>query len=159
MSEQIIEPTAVATIDNSAVTPIAGLAGELVNLSKGTIVGYSSNKATDFGSRVAIVNALTNATPVADNLDKVIQLRDVVIQSVNLVNERTGELQEVPRITLIDADGKSFHATSDVIYKDLKNFFAILGEPNAWPAPLPVKVTKEKAKQGNFFTLSIASGK
>ena len=159
MSVEIIEPTAVATIDNAAVAPIAGLAGELVNLSKGTVVGYSSNKATDFGSRVGIVNALTNATPVADNLDKVINLKDVVIQSVSLVNERTGELQEVPRITLIDANGTSFHATSDVIYKDLKNFFAILGDPSLWPAPLPVKVSKEKGKVGSFFTLSIASGK
>lgn len=147
--------TEIATIVDT--TP--GLANELANLSAGRVVGYSSNKATDFGSRVGIVNAMTNATPVAEHLDKVINLKDVVIQSVALVNERTGELQDVPRITLIDTDGRAFSATSDVIYKDLKNFFAILGEPNNWPAPLPVKVTKEKAKVGSFFTLSIAATK
>lgn len=151
--------TELATIVESGTAPVAGLGAELSNLASGRVAGYSSNKATDFGSRVGIVNAMTNAVPVADNLDKTINLKDVVIQSVTLVNERTGEYQEVPRITLIDANGTAYSATSDVIYKDLKNFFAILGEPNAWPAPLPVKVTKEKAKVGNLFRLSIVAGK
>ena len=151
-----VETTELATIDNN-VAAVPGLGSELANLASGRVAGYSSNKATDFGSRVGIVNAMTNAVPVADNLGKVINLKDVVIQSVSLVNERTGELQEVPRITLIDADGTAYSATSDVIFKDLKNFFAILGEPNAWPAPLPVTVTKEKAKVGSLFRLSIAT--
>jgi len=151
-----VETTELATIDSN-VAAVPGLGSELANLASGRVAGYSSNKATDFGSRVGIVNAMTNAVPVADNLGKVINLKDVVIQSVSLVNERTGELQEVPRITLIDADGTAYSATSDVIFKDLKNFFAILGEPNAWPAPLPVTVTKEKAKVGSLFRLSIAT--
>jgi len=154
MSEYTSE---IAVIENAA--PVAGLGSELANIAKGTIQGYSSNQATDFGSRVGVVNAMTNAVPVADNLGKTIQLKDVVIQSVTLVNERSGELQEVPRITFIDADGTAYSATSDVLYKDLKNFFAILGTPNLWPAPLPVKVSKEKGKVGSFFTLSIVSGK
>jgi hypothetical protein len=151
-----VETTEIAVIDNN-VAAVPGLGSELANLAKGSIAGYSSNKATDFASRVGIVNAMTNAVPVADNLGKTINLKDVVIQSVSLVNERTGELQEVPRITLIDADGTAYSATSDVIFKDLKNFFAILGEPNNWPAPLPVTVTKEKAKVGQLFRLSIVT--
>ena len=154
MSETTVS-TEIAPIENSA--PVAGLGSELANLTSGRVAGYSSIQGTDFTSRVAVVSAMNGAVPVADNLGKTINLKDVVIQSVTLVNERTGELQEVPRITFIDDDGTAYSATSDVLYKDLKNFFAILGTPNNWPAPLPVKVTKEKAKVGSFFTLSIVT--
>lgn len=153
MSENTTTEIAVT----EAVAPVAGLGVELANLTSGRVAGYCSIQGTDFGSRVAVVNAMTSASPVADNLDKLIMLKDVVIQEVQLVNERTGELQAVPRITLIDADGSAFSATSDVVFKDLKTFFSVLGTPNTWPAPLPVVVTKAKAKgAGYYFTLNIA---
>lgn len=152
MSENTTE---IAVIENAA--PVAGLGSELANLSSGRVTGYCSIQGTDFGSRVAVINAMTGAKAVADNIDKTIMLKDVVIQEVQLVNERSGELQAVPRITLIDADGTAYAATSDVVYKDLKTFFSVLGTPNTWPAPLPVRVSREKAKgAGYYFTLSIA---
>ena len=154
MSETTATPsTEVATIVDS--TP--GLGAELANLGNGRIAGYSSVTATDFGSRIKVINAMQAAVPVADNLGKTINLVDVIIQSVTLTNERTGELEEAPRITFIDADGTAYAATSDVLYKDLKNFFAILGTPGNWPAPVPVQVVKEKAKVGSFFTLKPAA--
>jgi len=82
-----------------------------------------------------------------------------VIQSVNLVNQSTGELEEVPRVTLIDEDGTAYSTVSSPVYKDLKNVFAILGMPAHWPAAVPVKVTKEKAKgAGHYFTLTVIEG-
>lgn len=153
MSENTTPSTEIATIVDN--TP--GLGAELANLGNGRISGYSSVTATDFGSRIKVINAMQAATPVADNLGKTINLQDVIIQEVSLANEVTGELNSVPRITFIDADGSAYSATSDVLYKDLKNFFAILGTPNNWPAPVPVQVVKEKAKVGSFFTLKPAS--
>jgi len=148
--------TEIATIVDSPA-PVAGLASELANLSSGRITGYSSITGTDFASRKAVIKAMTSATPVADILGKTINLKDVVIQEVSLVNERTGELQAVPRITLIDADGSAYSATSDVLYKDVKTFFTILGTPNHWPEPVAVVVNKEKAKgAGHYFSLSFA---
>lgn len=145
--------TELATIDN--VAPVAGLGSELANLSAGRVSGYSSIQGTSFEARVAVITAISTAVPVADNLNKVILLKDVVIESVTLANERTGELQEVPRITFIAADGAAYSATSDVLFKDVKRVFSILGTPNNWPAPVPVKITKEKAKVGSFFTLAV----
>lgn len=153
MSETV--STELATIENAA--PVAGLGAELANLSHGRINGYSSIVATDFGSRLTAITAMQAAVPVADNLGKTINLKDVIIQEVHLVSEQTGELNAVPRITFIDADGSAYSATSDVLYKDLKNFFAILGTPNHWPAPVPVQVVKEKAKVGQYFTLKPAT--
>ncbi|AYQ99920.1 single strand DNA binding protein [Arthrobacter phage Mendel] len=155
MSETV--STELSTIENAA--PVAGLGSELANLSHGRVNGYSSIVATDFASRLTAITAMQAAVPVADNLGKTINLKDVIIQEVHLVSEQTGELNAVPRITFIDADGTAYSATSDVLYKDLKNFFAILGTPNNWPAPVPVQVVKEKAKVGSYFTLKPAAVK
>jgi hypothetical protein len=152
MSESPVS-TELATIVDA--TP--GLGAELANLGNGRVAGYSSVTATDFPSRIKVINAMQAAVPVSDNLGKTINLQDVIIQEVHLTNEVTGELNTVPRITFIDADGTAYSATSDVLYKDLKNFFAILGTPNNWPAPVPVQVVKEKAKVGSFFTLKPAT--
>jgi hypothetical protein len=153
MSETV--STELASIETPAA--VAGLGAELANLSHGRINGYSSIVATDFGSRLTAITAMQSATPVADFLGKTINLKDVIIQEVHLANERTGEIVPVPRITFIDENGSAYSATSDVLYKDLKNFFAILGTPNNWPAPVAVQVVKEKAKVGSFFTLKPAS--
>jgi len=147
------ETTEIVTIDSS-VAPVAGLANELANLNNGNVAVFSTVKGADHKSRLVTLKALGNATPVADHIGKTINLKDVIVQQISMVNERTGELQDVPRITLLDADGKAFHAISDVLYKDLKNVFAILGMPHTWPAPLPVAVNREKGKTGSFFTLT-----
>jgi len=147
------ETTEIATIVDAA--PVAGLANELANLNNGQVAVFSTVKGADYQSRLKTLAALSGATPVADHIDKQINLRDVVIQQISMVNERTGELQEVPRITLLDDNGSSYHAISDVVYKDLKNVFAILGMPSTWPAPLPTFVEKRKGKAGNFFTLTV----
>lgn len=154
MSENTVS-NEVATIVDS--TP--GLGAELANLGNGHITGYSSITGTDFGSRMAVINAMQSAVPVADNIGKTINLKNVVIQQVHLVNERTGQLDEVPRITLIDENGSAFSATSDVLFKDLKNFFTILGTPENWPAAVPVQVVKEKSGKnaGYYFTLKPAT--
>ena len=149
-----VESTEIATIVDAA--PIAGLSTELANLSSGRLNVFSTITGTDFASRVAVINAMTAAVPVADNLDKQINLKDVVIQSVTLANQATGELEESPRITLIDEDGSAYSTTSAPVYKDLKNVFAILGMPSVWPSAVPVKISKEKAKgAGHYFTLSV----
>ena len=145
------EATEIATIESA---PVAGLATEIPNLNSGQVAVFSTVKGADHKSRLVTLKALGNAVPVADNIGKTINLANVVVQQISMVNERTGELQDVPRVTLLDADGTAYHCISDVVYKDLKNTFAILGMPSTWPAPLPVKVEKTKGKTGSFFSLS-----
>jgi hypothetical protein len=147
------------TNEIATVEPInaAGLAAELANMSEGKLSVFTTITGTDFASRVAVVNAMTNATPIADQIDKPFNLRDVVIQSITMANERTGELQAVPRITFITEDGQAYHAISDVLYTDLKNIFAIIGHPSTWPSALPIVVSRVKGKQGHFFTARISA--
>jgi len=144
----------VATIDDAATSD--SLANELVAMNSGRVAVYSSAKVNDFASGVAVIDALTNAVPLDDNIGKTINLVNVVIQPVEMLEQSTGVLKAQPRITLIDADGTSYHVISGVVHKDLKNFFAILGQPSVWPSPLPVQAYKESAKVGKFISLKIA---
>lgn len=149
MSE-IVEETGT-----DVVLSAAGLSNELTNLSKGSLGMYSSVKATDFVSRVKVLNAMTNSVSLGENLNKEIDLVDIIIQSVTMTNEQTGEIQDQPRVTLIAKDGTAFHAISPVIYKDVKNLIVILGEPHKWPAPVKVIAESSKARVGKFFTLKV----
>lgn len=145
------ETTEIAVIENTA----PGLGNELANLSSGRLDVFSTITGTDFDSRVKVINALTAATPVAQNLNKVINLKDVVIQSVIMPDQTTGDLGEVPRVTLIAEDGTAFSAMSGPLYKDLKNVFAILGMPHTWPSAVPVKVTQGGEGVRKYFTLTV----
>lgn len=149
------ETAIVATADLDAVSG-AALSNEIANLSKGQVNVWSTITGTDFNSRVEVINAMGNAAPLAENLNKTINLKDVVVQQIEMADERSGELRPQPRITLIDADGTSYHVISGVVFKDLKNFFGILGMPATWPSPLPVAAETGKASTGKFITLKIA---
>jgi hypothetical protein len=134
---------------------------DITALSKGQVNVFTTLEGTDFGSKVAVLDALTNAEPLADNIGTVINLKHIVIQAVDMPvtdgkGNETGEIQASPRIILIDADGKSYHAMSTGLFKSLENIFGILGMPATWPEPLPIVVDKVKGKVGSFFTARVA---
>jgi hypothetical protein len=147
--------SAIAVIEDSAVSA-ASLSNEIANLSRGQVNVFSTITGTDHASRLSVVEAMGNSVPLDDNIGKKINLANVVVQQIEMADQATGELRAQPRITLIDADGSSYHVISGVVFKDLKNFFGILGLPSSWPAPLPVVASKESAKVGKFITLKIA---
>lgn len=110
----------------------------------------------DFATKVQVLDAMTNSVPVADNIGTVINLANVVVQPVEMVNERTGQPESQPRIILIDADGKAYHAISGGLFRSLQNIFGVLGKPETWNAPLPIAVDRVKGGKGTFFTARVA---
>ena len=117
---------------------------------------YSSIKSESFDDRKKIAAALTTSTPVDENLNAVIQLKDFIIQPVDLADAQ-GNVNTAPRIVLIDVDGKAFHATSVGLLSALKNIVAVVGEPSTWEAPIAIKVVEQKGRNGyKFFTISFA---
>lgn len=150
------QSTEVAVSENS-------LRADIAALSEGKVNVWSSQKAETFKEKVALAGALTNATPLQEEIDpkthfsKVFNVKNVIIQPVDMANEKTRELTPVPRIVLVDADGSSYHAMSGPLFKSLENIFAICGLPHTWNEPLPVVVRAVPAKSGGvFFTASIA---
>lgn len=129
---------------------------EISGMQSGNMDMYSSIKGDDFETKIATVEATTNSLPAADNLGKVIQLKNVIVQKAELADEDTGELTEQPRVILIAEDGTSYHAISTGLLTSLKNLFGMAGEPHQWPKPVSCMVVEGKSRKGyKFMTLKI----
>jgi len=131
------------------------LSNEIANLSKGQLGLFSTITGDSFAAKASLLNALSNSEPVSENLRATIRLANVVIESVDMADEATGEIKAQPRIVLIDADGKSFHAISGPAYRDVKRILAVMGHPNTWPEPLPIHITQEGTGTRKFFTIKL----
>lgn len=139
---------------------------ELVAASSGDFVAdlvnnrptlYTSIKGEDFETRKRVLAALGASAKVDDNLGKAFMLKDVIVQSIEMPDERTGELVNVPRVILIDDKGGAMVAVSSGLLRSIQNFIGTLGEPQTWPGAVKVKVVEAKARSGyKFFTLELA---
>lgn len=149
MSENTNE---IAVID----APVANLGQEIANLEHGTMEVFSSIKADTFEGKLANLAAVSSSTPLAESLNKVIKVRNLVIQKVEMPDEQTGEIKAQPRVILVDEDGKAFHAISNPLYRDVKNILMLVGHPSTWEGAVPVKVTQAGTGTRKYFTLKLA---
>lgn len=108
--------------------------------------------------------ATSGSDPLDEHLGETIMLDNFVIQPVEIpaTDQRgnfTGELNQSARVTLVDStNGKSYHGTSIALVNSLKQIVAALGDrmPKDWAEPLPIKVTREKARSGfQFFKITV----
>lgn len=154
MSENTVSPvgTDLAILDTTDAT---ALSTEIANLATGRAAFYSSLQGNDFATKVATVEAMTNSIPIKENINKTISVANVIVQSVPMLDQATGELRDQPRIILLDADGTAYHAISGGLWRSVQNIINIVGEPSTWPAPLPVHIVSVKGRQGDFYTAKI----
>jgi hypothetical protein len=116
---------------------------------------YTSLQLSTRADKMAMLRAVNNSTPLLDQVGNSIKIVDVVLQAVDLANEATGVIEQTTRITLIDADGNAFHATSKGIAQALRQAFNVIGLPPTWEEPLEVGVKEEKGRNGyRFLTLT-----
>jgi len=151
MSETTVS-TDLAILDASDST---ALSTEIANLATGRAAFYSSLKGDDFATKIATVEAMTNSVPVKENLNRTINVKNVIVQSVPMADRATGAINDQPRIILLDADGTAFHAISGGLWRSVQNIINIVGEPSTWPAPLPLHIVSVKGGQGDFYTAKI----
>ena len=113
----------------------------------------SINADGDRDKAKKIYNALNNPDErVANMINKKILLTDVLIEIRDIVDEETGIIEQVPRVVLIDADGKSYQATSVGMFNAIVNLINAFGEPT-WAEPLEVEVKQVPTKRGSMLTL------
>lgn len=122
-------------------------------LASGKQTVFSTLKGDDAATRAVVWEATTNSVPLAENLNKKIELVNVVMQVIDMADEKTGEIQQVPRTVLLAKDGTAYHAISQGIFKSVENIFGILGMPDTWPAPLGVKALRQGTGTNQYFTL------
>lgn len=139
----------VATNDNAVYQTID-------RLKSGAPALYSSFQGDDFATRKAQIQATTNSQPLSDHLGKKIALANLIVQSADMVDEKSGEIRAVPRVILVDKDGNSFHAISGPLVRDLENVIGMMGDPGSWGQPLDISVTEQKGNGGyKFFKLAV----
>jgi hypothetical protein len=133
------------------------VAGAIAGLNDANSSFYSSIKGTDWAARKAIAGAITTSTPIATVLGKTINLVNIIVQMVQIADRETAEVNDAPRVILIDADGTAYHATSAGLLSAIRNILATMGEPSDWPEPLPIVVKEERGRNNyRFMTIQFA---
>lgn len=106
-------------------------------------------------SKVAVFNASNNPDhKVGDYINKVIVVKDVLAELIEVTNEETGEVEVTPRVVLIDMDGKSYQAVSKGIFNALKKAIAIFGTPT-WDEGLPCLIKQVSVGKGSMLTFDV----
>lgn len=106
-------------------------------------------------AKVAVFNASNNPDhKIGDYINKVIVVRDVLAEQIEMTNEETGELEPAIRVVFIDVDGKSYQAVSSGIFNALKRAIRIFGAPT-WEDGLPLLIKQVPTKNGSMLTFDI----
>lgn len=117
---------------------------------------YSSFVAETQEQKTALYNALMNPDErIGDHINTTIELKEVLIESIELTDDETGEVITAPRTVVIDSKGKSYEAVSIGVFSALKRIVNIFGEPSTWEKPIKVKVIQKTIKKNKMLTLEI----
>ena len=104
-------------------------------------------------SKVAIYNAIqTPDGKIADHINQVLEVVNVVAHPVTLTDEETGELFTALRTVLVTKDGKSYEAVSGGIANAISRIMSIVGPPTdgAWEKePVKMKIKQVQTKGNN----------
>lgn len=142
-----------------AATSAASLSATIQGLKNGNVNVMSTFEGGTFADKLKVLEVMSAAEPLADHLDETILLANVVIQQIEMPDEKTGELLPVPRIILVAEDGTAYAAISSGILKSLENIFGILGQPKEWPGALEIHVSEARSRNGfRFMTVNFGKG-
>ena len=118
---------------------------------------YSSFKPTSEDEEKAFFNAINSTeNQISDEINEIIEVRDVYVEIVNLTDEETGEITQAPRIVLIDTKLKGHGCVSSGIFSACKKLFAIKGLPDTWKAPVKLKILSLNKGKKRILTFTLA---
>ena len=130
---------------------IIGIANELSNQ---TSMYCSVNGGTN-EDKAKVFNASNNPEfKVADFINKVIVVKDVLAEQIELVDDETGKVDTAVRVVLIDVDGKSYQAVSNGIFNAVRKAIAIFGEPT-WDDGIPILIKQVSVGKGSMLTFDV----
>lgn len=144
--------------DVAVVSSMDDVVERLASMGDGRAHIVSTITGADHESRLRVLDAVTNAEPLNEHIDEVINLKNWVMQATTMIDDETGEERPIIRTILMDADGTAYSAASDGIFKALQNMVGVLGQPSEWPdAGVPVKVVEVRSRRGfRFMSLRVS---
>lgn len=153
--------TEIATVNNET-RPVASLVFEDEGFN---LVADLTTAKTQFCSMIAesdeakakLFNAMNNPDKrIADCINMKINAKDIYIEVVTCTNKETGEVNNCPRIVIIDDKGVSYQAVSIGIYSALKKIIQVFGAPT-WEKAIPVEVKQVTKGERKMLTLNVTA--
>lgn len=85
-----------------------------------------------------------------------IEIKDVIMNSYDSVDEETGEIQYGVLTYILDPEGNAYVTSSKSVYFTVKRIMELFGDPSNedWEN-VKVKITSEKAQNGNMVKLKM----
>jgi hypothetical protein len=100
-----------------------------------------------------IYNAMNNPDKrLGDCINETIEAKDVFVEVVECVNKETGEMQNCPRVVLVDVKGCAYQCVSVGIFSALSKIFRVYGVPT-WEKPIKLKVKQITKSDRKLLTL------
>ena len=127
---------------------LQGFDGIAEAVSAGVFVS-ADNFGSDKMRRFQLTGIATSgdSARLDDMHGQVITPRYWYCHTVELANEQNGEIEVVPRVVLIDADGKSYTATSKGVFNSLRVIWDHFGS-EALPDGLKLEVVRQATRSG-----------
>ena len=117
---------------------------------------YCSMKTESQEEKARFYNLMNNPEKrVKDMIGKIIQVKDVFVEPVEMTNQETGEVTQAPRIVLIDDKGIGYQAVSIGIFSAIKKLFGVFGTPDTWKKPIPLEVQQISKGIRNILTFKV----
>ena len=156
VSNEVVIP-AEAMDDSAAPRAAKDVVAMIRDMSNGEVTVYSTITGEDYETKKLTLNALTNAVPLADNLRKPFNLTNFVCEMITLTDEKTGVPFDALRTILLTAQGEAYYAISEILFKDLQRYTAILGHPSEWPeGGVAVIVDEVRNGKNRFYKMTLA---
>ena len=122
-----------------------------------TGVGYTDMNLADHAAAVEFYNATSNpANKLKEHVNEVLHLVHVSVECVEVGKDDAPDDKVIaPRIVLITDDGQSYACVSVGVYQSLKRMFSLLGTPDTWREPVPIKPVLISTKKGQVLSLNL----
>lgn len=131
----------IETTNNGAPLTLSGGAGQMatsfdLNSDEGKILALQANQENE---------------PLRDHVGETVRVKDVIMQNVEIADEDTGEVTPGVRCVIVAENGDAYSATSKGIVNALHQVFSIMGEPQTWKKPIPMKVVEKSSRTNSMY--------
>lgn len=122
------------------------------NTELGTVQHFIDTSTRE--GKIKLYSALQNAEKLDEHLNEPLNMTNAVAQSVQVTDDKTGEISNTVRVIIVTDDNKAYAATSPTLAAGLNTMFGIFGTPNTWTEPLCIKVVERRSRHGfKFFSI------
>lgn len=144
-------------MDNNNMVMVQEERKSLISVEQDKSRTYCSVVAETEEEKIMLYNALNgdaDGKRVQDMINMEIEVKDVAFEIVDLIDDKTGEVEEAPRAILISPDGEVYNATSFGVLSSIQRCISVFGEPTWIPAK-KFRVKQAKTKNGTMLKLDM----